>query len=273
MTRLSNEESCTDESQGASNESIPVPSGLNSTVCCLPSLISNISLDSDSWASPFASNNRTFPTLILVTATQGSCFPALHHRFKLSLLCRPWCNENDPGSNGPWESRGTGLYCPSDPSSQMLSQAITSCTCSTTKSFSDRRIDGKFALELELGSRAGRGLCGIFLCSRISSQRSIRSRYVGWSTAKNSIGAYPSRMCARTFEVTASWNVRLNLSSDEPDLLRSTTGEWKTSCDRRLGPARDASRIWRWTDEKSLEPSPLTWSTDSKKLTLHPGCS
>src|SRR5882757_9297001 len=109
----------------------------------------------------------------------------------------------------------------------MESQTMTSCICSTTKSFSDLRIRGRLGLELLavfvplLGDRGG----GTFLCSRISSHLSSRSRYVGWRAAKNSIGAYPSRMYAETFDVTANWNVRRNLSSEDPFLLRLTTGD------------------------------------------------
>lgn len=89
-----------------------------------------------------------------------------------------------------------------------------------TKSVSDRRMGGNVAGRASGVAEAFRG-GGLW--SRISSQRSIRSRYVGRRRAKNSMGAYPWRRKASTLADAAIEKLRRNLRSEREALSRSIT--------------------------------------------------
>lgn len=80
------------------------------------------------------------------------------------------------------------------------------------------REDGEL---LEDDDAEGPGNVGF--CSRRSSHRSILSRYMGFTAAKNSTGAYPWRKCVKTRDVTTTLNVRRNFSSETVDRSRSMT--------------------------------------------------
>lgn len=72
VTRLRRAESCTLESQSASQDSAPEPSGLNSTTWSLRRGRVTTALDEESCIRPLASNSRTLPTRTFVNSCHGS---------------------------------------------------------------------------------------------------------------------------------------------------------------------------------------------------------